>query len=156
MDAVLNAPGSGAVVATYTAGNWTGGNQTAGQLTGIANLGQDLTDDHPIGIQYGGGGLTDGAPTGTTNDLDFVAPATDLINGTQVWWVDTAGGTTDFREKEDMQLYTRLDADTGLTGGQKPFVECASCHDPHADTVAGPFLRIPNDNSDVCLACHVK
>ena len=31
---------------------------------------------------------------------------------------------------------------------------CASCHDPH--TTNTTFLRIENDNSDVCLACHTK
>ncbi len=32
-------------------------------------------------------------------------------------------------------------------------VECASCHDPHS--CANPlFLRISNDRSNLCLACH--
>ena len=32
-------------------------------------------------------------------------------------------------------------------------VECASCHDPHScDTPL--FLRISNDRSALCLACH--
>lgn len=32
-------------------------------------------------------------------------------------------------------------------------VECASCHNPHScDTPL--FLRIPNDRSALCLACH--
>jgi len=150
MDAVLNAPGSGDTDADYTAGNWTGGNQTLGRLTGIANLGIDLSDDHPIGIQYGGGGLTDSAPSGTTTDRDFRPTSTANLNGTQVWWVDTAGGTTDFREKEDMQLYTRT-----LAAVVQPFVECASCHDPHSDA-NDMFLRIPNTGSAVCLACHIK
>jgi predicted CXXCH cytochrome family protein len=49
-----------------------------------------------------------------------------------------------------MILYTRDNA-----GSDQPFVECASCHDPHTD--AQPtFLRIANVNSEVCLACHVK
>ena len=32
-------------------------------------------------------------------------------------------------------------------------VECASCHDPH-DCSIKPFLRITNEKSTLCLACH--
>ncbi len=32
-------------------------------------------------------------------------------------------------------------------------VECASCHNPH-DNSNRPFLRISNENSAMCLACH--
>lgn len=54
-----------------------------------------------------------------------------------------------------MILYTRAAAG-GYTGQteNEPFVECASCHDPH--TANATFLRIPNSGSAVCLACHVK
>jgi predicted CXXCH cytochrome family protein len=34
-------------------------------------------------------------------------------------------------------------------------VECGSCHDVHDDSI-NPFLRISNDNSALCLTCHVK
>jgi len=148
MDALLNDPGSGAIVASFTGGTWTGFDRPQG----IADLSQVLTDDHPIGIQYGGGGITTTLLTGPMNDLDFVTPANDLINGTTVWWVDTAGGTA-AREKTDMQLYTRIEGT--VAGGAQPFVECASCHDPHSET-PDLFLRVSNDASAVCLACHVK
>jgi len=44
------------------------------------------------------------------------------------------------------------------------YVECSSCHDPHVsyDFALGgdpdytPFLVIPNTNSDLCYACHIK
>ncbi|MDH5719633.1 MAG: cytochrome c3 family protein [Spirochaetia bacterium] len=39
-----------------------------------------------------------------------------------------------------------------LYGGK---VECASCHDVHDDTNA-PFLRLNNNTSGLCLACHNK
>jgi predicted CXXCH cytochrome family protein len=35
-----------------------------------------------------------------------------------------------------------------------PFVECASCHDPH--TVRPLFLRTDTTASDLCMTCHVK
>jgi predicted CXXCH cytochrome family protein len=39
----------------------------------------------------------------------------------------------------------------GASGARR--VECASCHDVH--TSAARFLRSPNTNSAMCLACHV-
>jgi hypothetical protein len=167
MDNIINAPGSGGVLAdgggndgrAYT---WTGSTvNAAGRLSsGVALLGTDLSNDHPIGIQYCGGGVTG---TGTTvtaacRDGDFVTPQTAVINSNQIFWVDT-GGTG--KQRTDLPLYTRA------TGGLGPLVECASCHDPHVSNgQAGPattgqvagdtFLRISNASSAVCTACHVK
>ena len=157
MDSVINAPGSGLTNATYSGGGWTpnpGSILGNGQLNplSIANLSQDLRDDHPIGVQYGGGNITTGAPTAATRDPDFNAPQPGTANGTTVWWIDTAVGTALTREKTDIQLYTRVDAVTA--GVTEPFVECASCHDPH--TTNTTFLRVPNNGSAVCLACHIK
>lgn len=149
MDSVLNAPGSGAVVAGYTAGTWTG-NSTP---QGIALIGQDLSNDHPIGIQYGGGGITDAAPAAATKDVDFKAPNNTIINSQTIWWIDTEGTPNGTREKTDMQLYTRAVAGIDA-GAPQPFVECASCHDPHTNNAT--FLRISNASSAVCLACHTK
>jgi predicted CXXCH cytochrome family protein len=158
MSAVINAPGSGTSGdAAWTAGTWSGANQTGGVLAAgiITNLGKDLKNDHPIGIQYGGGGLTVTAPTGALKDADFKMPSNSDINGTKVWWVDTEATANGTRQKSDMLLYTRA-ATAGYTGQTEaePFVECASCHDPH--TTNQTFLRVSNANSAVCLACHVK
>jgi predicted CXXCH cytochrome family protein len=155
IDNLLNAPGSGFMDSTgggdsgraYT---WTaGGNNNlsaSNMLTGNAGLGRDLRNDHPIGIQYCGGGPRVGNLTGTCADTDFRAPAND---GTQ-FWVDTPGvGTTNTREKTDMLLYVR-----SFTAGDGPSVECASCHDVHSTNTL--FLRVSNDASAVCLACHTK
>ena len=164
MNVMINAPGSGGydpVSGTTLPGSWTGPASSAspvGSLNyatpSIVNIGTDLTNDHPIGIQYGGGGIDSTNPTGTTKDPDF--NTTDLqhaiINGKDIWWVDTPIGTGGTREKTDIQLYTRND----FSGGNpEPSVECASCHNPH--TSDNPtFLRIANTGSAVCLACHVK
>ena len=158
MSAVINAPGSGLTGdAAWTAGTWSGANQTGGVLAAgiITNIGTDLKNDHPIGIQYGGGGLTVTAPTGALKDADFKMPSNSDINGTKVWWVDTEATANGTRQKSDMLLYTRA-ATAGYTGQTEaePFVECASCHDPH--TTNQTFLRVSNANSAVCLACHVK
>lgn len=171
MDNIINAPGSGGYDATG-GGNtglgysWTGSpraNADGVMQNGggfIANLGTDLSNDHPIGIQYCGGGLSGAGTTvsGTCKDGDFKALETQVINGNSVFWVDTGGSG---KQRTDLPLYTRS------TGSLGPMVECASCHDPHVSSgQAGPattgqvagdtFLRISNASSAVCTACHVK
>lgn len=169
MDNIINAPGSGGLVADGggndgRAFTWTGANvNTLGRLSGGAALiGTDLSNDHPIGIQYCGGGLTGAGVTvsGTCKDGDFTLPQTQTINTNQVFWVDT-GGTG--KQRTDLPLYVR----PGETVATGPLVECASCHDPHVSAgQAGPtgsgqtsgetFLRISNASSAVCTTCHVK
>ena len=171
MDNLINAPGSGGYDVTGGGANglgytWSGTRVDAtgkmiNSATSLAMLGNDLSNDHPIGIRYCGGGPTNAAPGTACVDPDFVVPTSGVVNGNTVFWVDTTGGTAG-RNKTDMQLYTRTFA--GATAA--PSVECGSCHDPHADETvpnpgglpnAGPtFLRIANTNSNVCLACHVK
>lgn len=155
MDVVLNQPGSGGYI---PAGGNIGG---LGIMTGapIPMLGTDLSNDHPISMQYGGGGALasdpDGTFTGTLGDPDFVAPEKATINGQAVWWVDSPVGTAATREKTDMLLYGRDDL-----GTVQPFVECGSCHDPHNDTTQSAtqvaFLRVDNSASQVCVSCHIK
>ncbi len=142
-DAVINEPGSGL------------GDGDMG-LLGImtpniaANLGLDLRNDHPIGVQYGGfdpgTGVID--PDFRTAELQ-----NETIGTTKRWWVDTSVGTAGKLEKTDMILYTRNNPNVGV---DQPFVECASCHDPHEGGGNPNFMRIANTGSDVCLACHTK
>ena len=181
MNTMINQPGSGGYTnqtsGTFAtdavwAGTWAGANQTGGKIKAglITNIGVDLRNDHPVGIQYGGGMPNDGAYTtgaiadGGFKDKDFKGVAFQNLNSSPVWWVDTAIGTTG-RQKTDMMLYTRtgsasvnqdrtVTADGTLAGAQA-FVECASCHDPHTSTNV-TFLRIANTGSAVCLSCHIK
>ncbi|MBL8362604.1 MAG: hypothetical protein JNN18_19110 [Rubrivivax sp.] len=168
MDNIINAPGPGGVVADGGGNDgrnftWTGSTvNAAGRLvSGPALIGTDLSNDHPIGIQYCGGGLSGSGTTvsGACRDSDFVLPQTQVINGNQIFWVDT--GLPGTKQRTDLPLYQRA------TGGLGPLVECASCHDPHVSPgQAGPagtgqtagetFLRISNASSAVCTACHVK
>jgi len=166
MDNVINAPGSDGYV--QTGSSISGG--AIGKMTGtpVPMLGTDLRDDHPISIQYGGGGPTaadaDGAYGGALGDPDFVAPYKDTINGNPAWWVDSPAGTDTVRERTDMILYTRDDGPAGPLDAREPFVECGSCHDPHnSSTFNGTgtdlsvaFLRISNAGSAVCTTCHNK
>ncbi len=102
-------------------------------------IGTDLTNDHPVGItfpvQFQGK---------TFNTLDFQEP--------QIAAFDTDNNA--ILSKGDVRVY-----DTG--DGYE--VECASCHDPHGIPSAGTgstffpsFLRTTNDESRVCLSCHIK
>jgi len=179
IDNIINAPGSGGYDATGggVAGltwNWNSTDLTLngdGQLvnsvdlvggTNIWAIGTDLTNDHPISVQYGGGGYSATNPTGNhfagtlaaTRDQDF-APALQIGTGAR-WYVDNtymatvASGESQAAtfDKWDFKLYTRdtsLETRTPLNGatfaGQdEPFVECGSCHDPHFETTT--FLRM--------------
>jgi len=170
MDNIINAPGSGGYNALGVDSgidpsigrnySWVAGGRVDadGRLTNgggfIANLSTDLRNDHPVGIQYCGGGQSSSAATGACVDPDFVAPSNGVINGAQVWWVDTSVGTTG-RQKTDMILYTRDFSSVSSGPTAAPSVECASCHDPHISN-GTTFLRIANTGSAVCLACHTK
>lgn len=150
MDNMINKPGSGGYNAGAVQRN---GTHADGLMTGVANLSQDLSNDHPIGIRYCGGGQNTTTTNGACTDTDFVAPTPGTINGAQVWWVDTTIGGSADRQKTDMMLYTRPFT-TGTNSGSGPSVECGSCHDPHSTNAT--FLRIANTESKVCLACHNK
>lgn len=129
MDAVVNAPGMGNGTGFLGDGALMG----AGE---VAMLGTDLSNDHPIGIQYSGfdsgSGMVDEDFKGTDDGLQ-----TTTINGGPVWWVDTEETPNVSRDKSDMILYSRLNDAVGGSGNVEPFVECASCHDPHNATEAG-------------------
>lgn len=169
MDVVLNSPGSGG----YDGSGNTVVDPAIGAMAPespgapIPVLGTDLSNDHPVSMQYGGGGATSADPDnqaapGPLGDPDFVLPQKTTINGSAIWWVDSNVGTGGTREKTDMLLYARNDLLGGTpTSPTEPFVECGSCHDPHnqesantANTVQ--FLRVSNDDSRICTACHVK
>jgi len=172
MNTVINQAGSGGYNAggATQAGTWTGGPATAGPVgslsnAGIALIGTDMRNDHPVGIQYAGGGflssanlnVTNANAVGTPNDTDFVTPKVTGNATTAAFWVEVNG--TAGRQKTDLILYTRSDATAyngnAIAGGAQPYVECASCHDPHT-SAAPTFLRTSNTSSALCLACHTK
>ncbi len=173
MNTVINAPGSGLVgdaawVAGLSGTGWSGTNQLNGKMTGLAAVGADtqgLKNDHPVGIQYAGGpkiaNTVPAAPNpylpANFKDPDFKRAESATLGGNQVWWVETNADAT--RQKTDLPLYARAEQVTFTDGStatvtNQPFVECASCHDPHSEKAT--FLRTENTNSAVCLACHDK
>lgn len=182
IDNMINKPGSGGYDPNASRlGGMTGGDldATTGKLltTVVQNLGTDLTNDHPVSMQFGGGGVSVATPSpAQTNDPDFRVPSVKDAPTTsglgKLWWIDNTygGGTANARDRWDITLYTRNEL-----GGLQPFVECGSCHDPHnADNPT--FLRISNvagadattqpdgrkfsgaigGPSGLCLTCHTK
>ena len=151
IDLVLNAPTLVGGEYRYNAAGTTItlGGVTMGAHVGpidaanpVPILGKDLRDDHPVGVQYAGGGLTWGTTTVSlsANDKLFNDPIYNA--GTDAMWVDELGAGTG-----------KLPLFKGATLG--PLVECATCHDPHL-TDNGSFLRVSNAGSNLCLSCHTK
>ncbi len=100
--------------------NYGGNGGTGAVITGDAALGSDLSNDHPIGIEYP-----------TASPAEYNDPATfdpGAANGPGV------------------QLVTISSVDR---------VECASCHNVHNNGL-GNFLRVPIQESYLCLQCHIK
>lgn len=119
--------------------------------------------DHPFGIPYRGYSRgrerneseQESSPTSPSRaakeikSLDeFRQPSRGVVDNRTVWWV-SASGVTPFRTRADLPLYARP-----LPAGEVPFIECSSCHDPHASSQL--FLRVDNAGSRLCLTCHDK
>lgn len=158
MDTLVNEPGSGVQVPGFFNGRWTGQASTVeGRIASpyrVTNLGKDLINDHPIGVQYAGGGYSLTSPAGPGIDKDFHQASSEIMGTGRVWWVNTLDGSAAF-ERTDMKLYTRVASAGAFAGDPQPYVECASCHDPHVDEHP-TFLRIDPKGSAVCLTCHNK
>ena len=159
LDVMINAPGSGWGLGTgdpitqeykFYNDNYQFGINA--RMSGITYIGTDLSNDHPVSIQYGGGGIDQDNPDAPTKDDDFTAPKYADIGSARVWWIDTPVGDPDKRDKTDLPLYTRSDAYVGQTLPE-PFVECASCHNPHTENET--FLRTPDvPGLQLCQNCH--
>lgn len=182
IDNMINQPGSGGYnPAAARLGGMSGGDldSATGKLltTVVQNLGTDLSNDHPVSMQFGGGGISAAKLAGPTVDPDFAVPSNKGAPATSglgnLWWIENqfGAGTPAARDRWDVILYTRNEL-----GAFQPFVECGSCHDPHnADNPT--FLRIANYSGDkavaqpsdgriftgakggpsgLCLTCHTK
>jgi predicted CXXCH cytochrome family protein len=106
---------------------------------GIFNKGTDLSNDHPVGTPYcGGGQIAVGNIAGCSDNAFY--PAVQGINSFSFVVGDSAVA------KENMRIYgSNLSTAT---------VECGSCHDPHNDANPG-FLRRSWATGSLCNACHI-
>lgn len=137
------------IVINTPAKNGTGSDSINGTKTDSSSF---LKGHHPVGMQYGGGGKTQTMPGAPVKLNDFRSTSHSGVNSGTVWWIDTGGIG---RQKTDLLLFTRTETSNNLPQSQ-PYVECASCHDPHNFT-GQTFLRVPNTvGSALCLTCHAK
>jgi predicted CXXCH cytochrome family protein len=90
-------------------------------------VGQDLSDDHPIGFTY-------------DSALSVEDPGLHDPASTDAAVAERPGNI-------DVAL---------LFGAGDDQMECASCHDPHAEAGVANFLRKDNTASALCLTCHNK
>jgi predicted CXXCH cytochrome family protein len=118
-------------VALNAFGGQTGGtNQTF--IGARFQLGSDLSNDHPIGVEY-----TD-ASASTDGELRIPSDTNDQV--TIGSGADTKTGTVGV-----------VMLDNGAT------VQCSSCHDVHNHYTSGDkFLKVTKTGSQICLACHKK
>lgn len=90
-------------------------------VSATADIGLDLHDDHPIGMNYH-----------TVQQL------------TSTEFEARTGDPGSYKVKDILPLY-----------GANGVMWCSSCHDVH-DNTNEPFLAADNDQSALCLTCHIK
>lgn len=126
-----NAPASDGVV--------MGGDPNHGSTA--ANLGTDLSNDHPVGYRA----MYKDTTIGGRNKPYADAKAAGLKFATS----PTAVSAADL---------AKLPAGTTLTYTNYPSVSCVTCHDTHNGSVPAErgLLRVSNLGSKICLTCHDK
>ncbi|MGD0999729.1 MAG: cytochrome c3 family protein [Candidatus Brocadiia bacterium] len=105
----------------------------AGQTVYPNEIGMDLTYVHPLGIVY--------PALGTATTSFHTATASSGYGGVTNY---TIGGSTG------------ITLEIGATANVANTIGCSTCHNPHDDTTAPPFLIISNSKSALCLTCHIK
>lgn len=131
---------------------------------------QGSASDHPFGVPYRGlfrftesanayrdrimasqGDLPSRMAGYIRDESEFRPARSGVVNKRQVWWA--AVSDSGQRTKNDLPLYPRRVEGVGGYE-QVPFVECTSCHDPHSTREV--FLRTDNEQSKLCMTCHIK
>ncbi|MEW6109614.1 MAG: cytochrome C [Nitrospirota bacterium] len=112
----------------------TSGFANGGSINSNANLGTDLSNDHPVNFSY--------TAALATADGGLADPGT---SGNSMGTFDTD--------------YPGRNLDQVLVPGNS--FQCSSCHGPHiyyGGSQAGyaPFLKVDNTGSGLCLSCHIK
>ncbi len=116
-------------VALGSFGGQTGTDYINGGVSGAANFGTDLRNDHPISVVY---------DTALAHGWGGLRPQTYLYS------TYTSPGVYTPTTKA---VSTLLDA-----SGK---IQCTSCHGAHANS-RGYQLKMSNQGSALCLACHSK
>ena len=107
-------------------------------------IGLNLTYVHPVSVVY------PAIPGGQSNSGFVTAnPAVSGFGGTTIY---TVGGTL----VGGAATGNYITLEIGATANTANTVGCTTCHNPHDDTTAPPFLVMPNTKSALCLTCHIK
>ena len=137
MGAIKNRPVPGTLGGDDTTNDFgttiTGGGYAAIGLDG----GSSLTNDHPIGFSYSVAQSQDQSESGT-GGLKSIASVKSPYR------LDLNGAYSPFYKNP------------GRTTNNDNQMECASCHAVHQPGDSKNFLRIENNKSALCLACHNK
>jgi predicted CXXCH cytochrome family protein len=143
----LEAPLWNHTTTTATFTPYTGGtlDATVGQPQGVSLLCLSCHDGTVALDAFGGA-------AGTTPITGDGLLGTDLSNDHPVSFTYDAALVTADGALNDPTAAPIAD---WLYGAGSDQLECASCHDVHDNTNA-PFLRLSNDNSALCLTCHIK
>jgi predicted CXXCH cytochrome family protein len=144
---------------TFTSGGAAVVNMAQASAPGpsSADLGTDLTNDHPISFTYDAALAT---LKGTTLRDPGVATGDGTVGNTLVIFRagGASGGASDTIASQ--MLFTL--PPTATSGAVANQLECASCHEPHMQgdlasaTSNYPFLIKSNYKSNLCLTCHNK
>lgn len=105
-----------------------------GKINSAANLGTDLSNDHPVNFSY--------TPALATADGGLADP-------------DTSGNAMGTFDTD----YPGRNLSQDLVPSYS--FQCSSCHGPHiyyggAQAGYAPFLKVNNTGSGLCLSCHIK
>ena len=107
-----------------------------GGASPFPNLGQALADDHPISFVMQQTGV-DQDPQ--FDDVDVFTTAGNVL------LIARSGTLSPVDRRDAIRLYGDNGSATPPTNIQNGWVECASCHNPHAPRPL--FLRLPNHTS---------
>ena len=116
-----------------------------GQGTGhgavTANLGVDLSNDHPVGFK-----AVYKENIGSAGHFRYKPVAGAIAAGLR------------FANSPTVAAGFQQDGTTALTYTNWPSVSCVSCHDVHNGSLPGEpgLLRVTNTGSKLCLSCHNK
>ena len=161
LDVMVNAPGSGGynspgVSPGYSFAEFDSFGAGAG--TGeVSWLGTNLMNDHPISIAFAEGSCNSTNAcegSGMLAGDEFNAPDDFHADHGGKWVFEANGIKLIGRSADDFTFDS-----PPLAGSVRiASVECSSCHNPHIGTAESEmFLRVANnDNSGICLTCHVK